>query len=76
MIKKCKICCYDCIAAWLNEECKMNKEEYEIRIERYQTIIEDLYAALCELKQKNEQNEAEIRRLIDCIKRNSEEEYD
>ena len=36
----------------------MNKEEYEIIIERYQTIIEDLYAALCELKQKNEQNEA------------------
>lgn len=54
----------------------ITSEEYESRIEKYQTIIEDLYAALCEMKQKNERNEAEIRRLICCIKRNSEEEYD
>lgn len=54
----------------------ITSEEYESRIEKYQTIIEDLYAALCEMKQKNERSEAEIRRLLDCLSRKSEEEYD
>lgn len=29
-------------------------EEFEKKAEQYQTIIEDLYAAMCELKQDNE----------------------
>lgn len=53
----------------------MTTEDFESRIEKYQTIIEDLYCELCEQKQKNEKLTAEIRRLKKCIERKNEE-YD
>lgn len=54
----------------------MTMEEYEKKAEQYQTIIEDLYAALCEQKQANEKLSSEIKMLRDCLERSYEEDYD
>lgn len=54
----------------------MNAEEFEIKALQYQTIIEDIYAACCELKQENERLSAEVKMLREYLSRRREEEYD
>ena len=54
----------------------MYDEEFEKKAEKYQNIIEDLYAALCEQKQEAEKLSAEIKMLREHMERSYEEDYD
>lgn len=53
----------------------MTKEEFEIRAQQYQAIIEDIYAACCELKQETEKLSKELDKLKAYLARKNEEEY-
>ncbi len=53
------------------------KEEYERIIEHYQTIFEDMYADLCEMKQECERLRRENVLLVSQVRgRSCDEEYE
>ena len=53
----------------------MTNEEFELKALQYQAIIEDIYAACCELKQENERLSGELDKLNALLACKNEEEY-